>query len=1426
MPAGLPSSFRMSRRLSFRALPRLGVASLFLLAASSQLFGAKVRLPNDNLAARALTFPGIDYGSFRVVEVDEATADALAASGVGEKLADADQILLNAGAVDTTTPAAKALRRAVGAFAGKRLHLVQFGGPIRQEWVDALEKDGLRVVTYIPNNAYLVWGEAPAIAHLQGRAVDAAKSAVQWEAAWRDEWKLAPSVLASGKQAAAEMLSVQLVDDKDANAATLAALRDAGATFLREPWTAPGYLNFAVQLPPAQLSVLTDRPDVVSVHRYAVPRKRDEAQAMVLAGSLTGNAPTTGNYFTTLANWGFTQAQFDASGLAVDVSDDGFDNGTTTPNHFAFYRTGNKSLASRLVYRVTQGTAGSDAGRGNSGHGQLNGSIIGGYVPNSSVTVNGNTTSTTTFPHADLQGFRYGLGVAPFVKLGNSTIFDPNFTNPNFGALQSAAYAAGGRVSSNSWGGNGDGSYDSQAQAYDSLVRDAQSGTAGNQQMTIVFAAGNDGIFGARTVGPPGTGKNVITVGAAEGVRSHATAVGGLDAAGTDGCGTTDGGANSANDVTGFSSRGPCTDGRIKPDLMAGGTHITGVTYVTASSTQNGSAVSTYRADGVCGLTGNTAATGQAADFFPTVNSGGTPPYNQAQQWWTTSSGTSHSTPAIAGAAALVYQQFINNPSYIGANRTPAGVAPPSPALVKAYLMNTARYMTGANANDSLPSNNQGMGHANLGMAFDGTPRKVRDQVPADRFTATGQTRTVSGSITDNSKPFRVTLAWTDAAGPTSGSAYVNNLDLNVTVGGQTYKGNVFAATGGLSSTGGAADAKNNVESVFLPAGTTGAYTITVTAANIAGQADPTVLGNNQDFALVIYNSGGLFSPPSITAGTATLGNVGKLRPNDCNTLSIPLSNGGTVAATAVSAVLTTSTPGVTLPQGSSAYPDLAGASSGGASTASNTTPFRVSTAASLPCGTLASFTLTVTYSGGGSPAVLSFILPVGDDTANYQFTAGTGATIPAGGALVAGSADDDAAVLVTTPFAFSVYNNSVAAGTTLTASTNGTFQFVASNGSTEYINSALPAGVFSTDVPTLMPYWTDLTLQTTGGGIYTNTVGTAPNRQWIVEWRGRAFAAGSTSTVQTLNFAIVFAENSPGFEYRYAQVADPKGPSGSLATVGAQAAGTGTRFTQYSFNTASITPGLVLTAAFPTCLSGFGACGEAPVFTSAPPTAPVIVGTPYTHTFVASGVPAPNFGAIEGTFPPGISLSQAGVLSGTATSAGTGSFPNITVKAANGVAPAATQTFSLSAVTRSANYLAAAGLTGDDALPTADPNGDGLANLLAYALGISPIANAGVYDHGTVRNYGGTNYLSIRFTRSAVATDLTYIVEGSGDLAGTWTELARSTAGGTMTASGGVVVSDAGGPPTYATEVRDTVPLPPVPSNQQRFIRLRVTTP
>jgi len=90
--------------------------------------------------------------------------------------------------------------------------------------------------------------------------------------------------------------------------------------------------------------------------------------------------------------------------------------------------------------------------------------------------------------------------------------------------------------------------------------------------------------------------------------------------------------------------------------------------------------------------------------------------------------------------------------------------------------------------------------------------------------------------------------------------------------------------------------------------------------------------------------------------------------PGESGALSVNLKNVGLLDATAVTATLTTSTPGVTIVSGASAYPNIA-ASSG---SAVNTTPFSFSLATSLSPDPEVNFTLTINY-GGGYHASQSF---------------------------------------------------------------------------------------------------------------------------------------------------------------------------------------------------------------------------------------------------------------------------------------------------------------------------------------------------------------------------------------------------------------------------------------------------------------------
>jgi Subtilase family/Viral BACON domain len=763
----------------------------------------------------------IDYGSFKLLVVDEeALGGREALRSMQISTSDRQNLIfLNDYVLDTSNAEPLAVElpadlrqtsmaeaRSTGAAPPGRIYIVQFVGPVMDDWLKTLKDTGAEIVAYIPNNAYVVRTDARAaygIWRLKDRY-----SFVQWVGDYQGAFRIAPGLRAArelGNQPYVKV-TVQVIESPEGRL-TVDNLKRYSQQFFGES-RVMNYHNVTVTIPVSQLAALANDDSVFAVEPATERVRLDEAQGQIVAGNLTGNSPSGPGYLAWLASKGFDSSQFNS--LAINVVDD------------AYSLTGHPDLpAGRIAFQNNPTLQTGPQG----GHGFLNAHIIGGF----------NNSTGSLFE--DALGFNYGLGIVPWARVGVTAIFGPGTFNPI--AYESTAYNQGSRISSNSWGFIGLYDYDAFAQAFDSIVRDAQSGTAGNQQLTVVFSAGNDGPA-SNTVTSPATAKNVITVGASENVRQT----------GADGCGVPNAGADSANDIIGFSSRGSVNsaggDGRVKPDIVAPGTHI-----------EAGVPQSNYDGSSVCN------------PFFPP---------GQTLYGW--SSGTSHSAPAVAGGAALVYQDFLNK-----------GVSVPSPAMVKAVLMNSAAYMTGTGAGGNLPSNSQGMGRMDLGRAFDGSQRILVDQTQV--FGSTGETYTATGSVATSTQPFRVTLAWTDAPGSTVGAPWVNNLDLEVTIGGQTYRGNVFS--GANSATGGTADIRNNAESVFLPAGVSGNFTVTVRGTNIAGDGVP---GNadttDQDFALVIYNAtSDVSTSPAIGVNPSSLSFTATAGGNDPASQTISITNPG-----------------------------------------------------------------------------------------------------------------------------------------------------------------------------------------------------------------------------------------------------------------------------------------------------------------------------------------------------------------------------------------------------------------------------------------------------------------------------------------------------------------------------------------------------
>ena len=120
----------------------------------------------------------------------------------------------------------------------------------------------------------------------------------------------------------------------------------------------------------------------------------------------------------------------------------------------------------------------------------------------------------------------------------------------------------------------------------------------------------------------------------------------------------------------------------------------------------------------------------------------------------------------------------------------------------------------------------------------------------------------------------------------------------------------------------------------------------------------------------------------------------GVVEPGECAELTVPLTNGsGSIAATAISATLTTSTPGVTIAAGTTAYADLAGGATG-----SGSAPFQFSLSNTVSCPLLIDFTLTVTFTGGASPYATHVLVRAGQPAWTLTTTLDTVApSAPAG---------------------------------------------------------------------------------------------------------------------------------------------------------------------------------------------------------------------------------------------------------------------------------------------------------------------------------------------------------------------------------------------------------------------------------------------
>ena len=816
---------------------------------------------------------------------------------VGQLTHNPHALLLENALIDASRPLDFPIPDALKSQGDPGTYIVQARGPINDAFRSALRDAGAEVVSYIPNNAYLVRLTAGGARELSG----VAQAVIPFEPYYKLDMGLLKNVL----EGRAVSPSVNVLVFADARAATLDALEKAGVEVAAE---SPS--PFGIQM------ALQNVTDAAALARLPGIQRIETSSPRQLANDLTRarvrvstNSVTTNNYLN-----------LSGKNVTVDMNDSGVD--ATHPD-----------LVNR-TFGLLPPVLLTDA----NGHGtHVAGILAGDGLMSLTVTnARGSINPGTNFQ------FR---GKAPAANL---FVMPINEAFSDF-RLQEAAARTNALISNNSWGYANQG-YDIASASYDAAVRDALPEKTGSQPVLFVFSAGNTGngddggVNGnPESIVSPSTAKNVITVGAVElprGITNEVLKItGGVTNRSTPWAGQTD----SSNQIAAFSARGNVgigiegDFGRFKPDVVAPGTFVVStrsqqwdekayynptnyntVTYQNQTVTTNGlklfpsvfvpnNAVQlTIQATGTdpipvanlpiyvrqndvpttnvfdafgfnrvslppdaplvngtvyffavgdptnrpvkFDLTVTVVTTNDQGNYFEVLsnlnNSIGDP------DWYRYETGTSMAAPAVSGVLALL-QEFFQSKQFTN-----------SPALMKALVINGARSVNGIyDFQVQNTINYQGWGMVNLTNSLPAAftnmtrivgpplntpvPTLMFDQSPTNAL-ATGESRTINVQVASaaKSQPLRVTLVWTDPPGnPAAGVKLVNNLDLVVTnyddpANPLVYFGNDIQAGANFNAewyTNGLPnlDLVNNVENIYLSPTLGTNYSITVIARSV-----------------------------------------------------------------------------------------------------------------------------------------------------------------------------------------------------------------------------------------------------------------------------------------------------------------------------------------------------------------------------------------------------------------------------------------------------------------------------------------------------------------------------------------------------------------------------------------------------------------
>ena len=648
---------------------------------------------------------------------------------------------------------------------GTKHILIQTEGPLSSDQKADLKTSGVVIENYISENTYLCEYDPDDLATLRS------KDYVNYANVYLSQLKVHPRLKApaavtasvEGPTTSKQKVDILLHEGADASLADIKA-KVAEKAHIEQSEVYASSKKIRLDVDKRYLEDLATIDEVFSIEDVRTPQLLNNVARGIINADVTINT-----------------TPFRGKGQLVGIADTGFDKGKTGDVHPAFAGRVQK-LYARGKSTATDPPK-DDEGNTLSGHGtHVCGSVLGDAF-------------------SDKLGIRI-QGTAPEATLIMQALADDNGLlvgiPPNLEDLFNQVYSGDGvRIHTNSWGrslppDHRQGEYDISSREIDNFIFN-------HKDLTICFAAGNDGmdvdgngVVDARQIGSEAAAKNCITVGASENFRPETTAVYADFRDGPINFPVNplnhDRIANNAEGMAAFSSRGPTAEDRIKPDVTAPGTQVLSARARLLSRTANVS----------------------------------------ADPLWSFLSGTSMACPLTAGCVAVLRETLVKN-----------GVSNPSAALIKAILINGCVDMHGQyQVADVGPSPNSinGWGRINLagsvivprpgeenggfgeGEELDQgedrsfivkIPQKAPSKPSPGAVNGGDQVPLAPGS--SNGATFKITLVWTDPPG----KMLQNDLDLIVqAANGEERHGNV--------GTGRGFDRTNNVEQILwhdMPAG-------------------------------------------------------------------------------------------------------------------------------------------------------------------------------------------------------------------------------------------------------------------------------------------------------------------------------------------------------------------------------------------------------------------------------------------------------------------------------------------------------------------------------------------------------------------------------------------------------------------------------